>query len=79
LVLGGIIPEGKAPLSGNNISWFRTRNGSIWQRGPAACDASKDDAHAVELANNSQFGLGSGVFTEYTTWRKISFTTGSRK
>jgi succinate-semialdehyde dehydrogenase/glutarate-semialdehyde dehydrogenase len=24
---------------------------------------AKDDAHAVELANNSQFGLGSGVFT----------------
>jgi acyl-CoA reductase-like NAD-dependent aldehyde dehydrogenase len=36
----------------------------------------QDDAHAVELANNL-IGLGSGVFTENTTWRKISFTTGS--
>jgi succinate-semialdehyde dehydrogenase/glutarate-semialdehyde dehydrogenase len=32
--------------------------------GPAASVMrAKDDAHAVELANNSQFGLGSGVFT----------------
>jgi succinate-semialdehyde dehydrogenase/glutarate-semialdehyde dehydrogenase len=32
--------------------------------GPAASVMrAKDDAHAVALANNSQFGLGSGVFT----------------
>jgi acyl-CoA reductase-like NAD-dependent aldehyde dehydrogenase len=36
---------------------------------------AKDDAHAVELANNSQFGLGSGIHGKYKTWRKISFTT----
>jgi succinate-semialdehyde dehydrogenase/glutarate-semialdehyde dehydrogenase len=33
--------------------------------GPSLSDTSKDDAHAVELANNSQFGLGS-VFTKDT-------------
>jgi succinate-semialdehyde dehydrogenase/glutarate-semialdehyde dehydrogenase len=43
--------------------------------GPAASVMrAKDDAHAVELANNSQFGLGSGVFTG-NIQRKISFTT----
>jgi acyl-CoA reductase-like NAD-dependent aldehyde dehydrogenase len=34
---------------------------------------------AVELANNSQFGLGSGVFTGNIERGEISFTTGSRK
>jgi acyl-CoA reductase-like NAD-dependent aldehyde dehydrogenase len=44
--------------------------------GPAASVMrAKDDAHAVELANNSQFGLGSEYSREYKTWRKISFTT----
>jgi acyl-CoA reductase-like NAD-dependent aldehyde dehydrogenase len=48
--------------------------------GPAASVMrAKDDAHAVELANNSQFGLGSGVFTGNINVEKISFTTRSRK
>jgi hypothetical protein len=37
-------------------------NAIIWSC--SLCDAcKKDDAHAVET-NNSQFGLGSGVFTD---------------
>jgi succinate-semialdehyde dehydrogenase/glutarate-semialdehyde dehydrogenase len=46
--------------------------------GPAASVMrAKDDAHA-ELANNSQFGLGSGVFTgnikrgENTTLQEVA-------
>jgi succinate-semialdehyde dehydrogenase/glutarate-semialdehyde dehydrogenase len=67
LVLGGIIPEGKgayypATILADLKPGMEGFDNELF--GPAASVIrAKDDAHAVELANNSQFGLGSGVFT----------------
>lgn len=67
LVLGGIIPEGKgayypATILADLKPGMEAFDNELF--GPAASVIrAKDDAHAVELANNSQFGLGSGVFT----------------
>jgi succinate-semialdehyde dehydrogenase/glutarate-semialdehyde dehydrogenase len=46
--------------------------------GPVASVIRNKDTHAVELANNSQFGLGSGYLLKIRTGEKIA-TTGSRK
>jgi succinate-semialdehyde dehydrogenase/glutarate-semialdehyde dehydrogenase len=52
LVLGGIIPEGKVPLSGNIIDLEPGMEAFDNEIGPAASVMrAKDDAHAVELAN----------------------------
>jgi succinate-semialdehyde dehydrogenase/glutarate-semialdehyde dehydrogenase len=67
LVLGGIIPEGPGAYYPATILVDLEPGMEAFDNelfGPAASVMrAKDDAHAVELANNSQFGLGSGVFT----------------
>jgi succinate-semialdehyde dehydrogenase/glutarate-semialdehyde dehydrogenase len=67
LVLGGVIPEGKGAYYPATILVDLEPGMEAFDNelfGPAASVMrAKDDAHAVELANNSQFGLGSGVFT----------------
>jgi succinate-semialdehyde dehydrogenase/glutarate-semialdehyde dehydrogenase len=67
LVLGGIIPEGEGAYYPATILVDLEPGMEAFDNelfGPAASVMrAKDDAHAVELANNSQFGLGSGVFT----------------
>ena len=68
LVLGGVIPEGKgayypATILADLKPGMEGFDAELF--GPvASVIQAKDDAHAVELANNSQFGLGSGVFTK---------------
>ncbi|MEZ7500189.1 NAD-dependent succinate-semialdehyde dehydrogenase [Flavobacterium sp. Arc3] len=68
LVLGGVIPEGKgayypASILGDLTPGMEAFDNELF--GPvASVIRAKDDAHAVELANNSQFGLGSGVLTK---------------
>jgi succinate-semialdehyde dehydrogenase/glutarate-semialdehyde dehydrogenase len=55
LVLGGIIPEGKVPLSGKILVDLEPGMEAFDNElfGPAASVMrAKDDAHAVELANN---------------------------
>ncbi|NGY36945.1 NAD-dependent succinate-semialdehyde dehydrogenase [Flavobacterium sp. XN-5] len=67
LVLGGTIPQGKgayypATILADLKPGMEAFDNELF--GPAASVIrAKDDAHAVELVNNSQFGLGSGVFT----------------
>jgi succinate-semialdehyde dehydrogenase/glutarate-semialdehyde dehydrogenase len=67
LVLGGVIPEGKGAYYPATILVDLEPGMEAFDNelfGPAASVMrAKDDAHAVALANNSQFGLGSGVFT----------------
>jgi succinate-semialdehyde dehydrogenase/glutarate-semialdehyde dehydrogenase len=67
LVLGGIIPEGPGAYYPATILVDLKPGMEAFDNelfGPvASVMRAKDDAHAVELANNSQFGLGSGVFT----------------
>jgi succinate-semialdehyde dehydrogenase/glutarate-semialdehyde dehydrogenase len=68
LVLGGTIPEGKGAYYPASIVVDLKPGMEAFDNelfGPvASVIRAKDDAHAVELANNSQFGLGSGVFTK---------------
>lgn len=68
LVLGGTIPEGKGAYYPASILVDLKPGMEAFDNelfGPvASVIRAKDDAHAVELANNSQFGLGSGVFTK---------------
>jgi succinate-semialdehyde dehydrogenase/glutarate-semialdehyde dehydrogenase len=62
LVLGGIIPEGKGAFMATILVDLEPGMEAFDNElfGPAASVMrAKDDAHAVELANNSQFGLGS--------------------
>lgn len=70
LVLGGVIPEGKGAYYPASIVVDLKPGMEAFDNelfGPvASVIRAKDDAHAVELANNSQFGLGSGVFTKNT-------------
>jgi succinate-semialdehyde dehydrogenase/glutarate-semialdehyde dehydrogenase len=70
LVLGGTIPEGKGAYYPASILVDLEPGMEAFDNelfGPvASVIRAKDDAHAVELANNSQFGLGSGVFTKDT-------------
>lgn len=70
LVLGGTIPEGKGAYYPASIVVDLKPGMEAFDNelfGPvASVIRAKDDAHAVELANNSQFGLGSGVFTKNT-------------
>ncbi|MBC7418804.1 MAG: NAD-dependent succinate-semialdehyde dehydrogenase, partial [Pedobacter sp.] len=67
LVLGGIIPEGKgayypATILADLEPGMEGFDNELF--GPvASVIRAKNDEHAVALANNSQFGLGSGVFT----------------
>ncbi len=67
LVLGGEIPDLKgayypATILADLEPGMEGFDNELF--GPvASVIRAKDDAHAVELANNSQFGLGSGVFT----------------
>ena len=68
LVLGGVIPEGRGAYYPASIlvdvkPGMEAFDNELF--GPvASVIRAKDDNHAVELANNSQFGLGSGVFTK---------------
>lgn len=68
LVLGGVIPEGKGAYYPASILVDLQPGMEAFDNelfGPvASVIRAKDDNHAVELANNSQFGLGSGVFTK---------------
>ena len=68
LVLGGTIPEGRGAYYPASILVDLKPGMEAFDNelfGPvASVIRAKDDAHAVELANNSQFGLGSGVFTK---------------
>jgi len=68
LVLGGTIPQGKGAYYPATILTDLKPGMEAFDNelfGPvASVIRAKDDAHAVELANNSQFGLGSGVFTK---------------
>ena len=68
LVLGGVIPEGRGAYYPASILVDVKPGMEAFdneQFGPvASVIRAKDDNHAVELANNSQFGLGSGVFTK---------------
>lgn len=68
LVLGGTIPEGKGAYYPASILVDLKPGMEAFDNelfGPvASVIRAKDDVHAVELANNSQFGLGSGVFTK---------------
>lgn len=70
LVLGGTIPEGKGAYYPASILVDLEPGMEAFDNelfGPvASVIRAKDDTHAVELANNSQFGLGSGVFTKDT-------------
>jgi succinate-semialdehyde dehydrogenase/glutarate-semialdehyde dehydrogenase len=67
LVLGGEIPDGKgayypATILADLKLGMEGFDNELF--GPvASVIRARDDAHAVELANNSIFGLGSGVFT----------------
>lgn len=67
LVLGGNIPDRKgayypATILADLKPGMEGFDNELF--GPvASVIRAKDDAHAIELANNSQFGLGSGVFT----------------
>ncbi|MBG6111349.1 succinate-semialdehyde dehydrogenase/glutarate-semialdehyde dehydrogenase [Flavobacterium sp. CG_23.5] len=68
LVLGGVIPEGKGAYYPASILVDLKPGMEAFDNelfGPvASVIRAKDDNHAIELANNSQFGLGSGVFTK---------------
>jgi succinate-semialdehyde dehydrogenase/glutarate-semialdehyde dehydrogenase len=67
LVLGGEIPDSKgayypATILADLQPGMEGFDNELF--GPvASVIRARDDAHAVELANNSTFGLGSGVFT----------------
>jgi succinate-semialdehyde dehydrogenase/glutarate-semialdehyde dehydrogenase len=67
LVLGGEIPDGKgayypATILADLEPGMEGFDNELF--GPvASVIRARDDAHAVQLANNSVFGLGSGVFT----------------
>jgi succinate-semialdehyde dehydrogenase/glutarate-semialdehyde dehydrogenase len=67
LVIGGTIPEGKgayypATILADLEPGMEAFDNELF--GPvASVIRAKDDKHAIELANNSQFGLGSGVIT----------------
>ncbi|MGY0407096.1 MAG: NAD-dependent succinate-semialdehyde dehydrogenase, partial [Polaribacter sp.] len=67
LVLGGTIPEGNgayypATILADLKPGMEAFDNELF--GPvASVIRAKDDNHAIELANNSQFGLGSGVIT----------------
>jgi succinate-semialdehyde dehydrogenase/glutarate-semialdehyde dehydrogenase len=67
LVLGGEIPDSKgayypATILADLEPGMEGFDNELF--GPvASVIRARDDAHAVELANNSVFGLGSGVFT----------------
>jgi succinate-semialdehyde dehydrogenase/glutarate-semialdehyde dehydrogenase len=67
LVLGGEIPDGKgayypATILADLEPGMEGFDNELF--GPvASVIRARDDAHAIELANNSPFGLGSGVFT----------------
>jgi succinate-semialdehyde dehydrogenase/glutarate-semialdehyde dehydrogenase len=67
LVLGGEIPHGKgayypATILADLEPGMEGFDNELF--GPvASVIRARDDAHAIELANNSVFGLGSGVFT----------------
>jgi len=67
LVLGGEIPDGKgayypatilADLKPGMVAFDEEIFGPV-----ASVIRAKDEKHAIELANNSKFGLGSGVIT----------------
>ncbi|WP_439128512.1 aldehyde dehydrogenase family protein, partial [Polaribacter sp.] len=68
LVLGGKIPERKgayypATILANVKPGMTAFDEEIF--GPvASVIKAKDENHAIELANNSTFGLGSGIFTK---------------
>lgn len=68
LVLGGKIPERKgayypATILANVKPGMTAFDEELF--GPvAAIIKAKDEKHAIELANNSNFGLGAGVFTK---------------
>ena len=67
LVLGGIIPDRKgayypATILADLKPGMEAFDNELF--GPvASVIRAKDEDHAIELANNSQFGLGSGVIT----------------
>lgn len=67
LVLGGEIPDSKgayypATILADLEPGMEGFDNELF--GPvASVIRAKDDAHAIELANNSQYGLGSGVIT----------------
>jgi succinate-semialdehyde dehydrogenase/glutarate-semialdehyde dehydrogenase len=67
LILGGVIPDRKgayypATILADLKPGMEGFDNELF--GPvASVIRARDDAHAVELANNSSFGLGSGVFT----------------
>lgn len=67
LMLGGKIPEGDgayypASILADLEPGMEAFDNELF--GPvASVIRAKDEAHAIELANNSQFGLGSGVMT----------------
>ncbi|QCW99462.1 NAD-dependent succinate-semialdehyde dehydrogenase [Aggregatimonas sangjinii] len=70
LVLGGNIPEGKgayypATILADLKPGMEAFDVELF--GPvASVIKAKNEAHAIELANNSQYGLGSGVITGNT-------------
>ncbi|WP_430905546.1 NAD-dependent succinate-semialdehyde dehydrogenase [Maribacter sp. 2-571] len=70
LVLGGNIPEGNgayypATILADLKPGMEAFDVELF--GPvASVIKAKDEAHAIELANNSQYGLGSGVITGNT-------------
>ncbi len=70
LVLGGTIPEGKgayypATILADLVPGMEAFDNELF--GPvASVIRAKDENHAIELVNNSQFGLGSGVITGNT-------------
>jgi len=67
LILGGSIPDGKgayypATILADLRPGMEAFDNELF--GPvASVIRAKDEKHAIELANNSQFGLGSGVIT----------------
>lgn len=67
LILGGKIPDTKgAYYPATILSEVKPGMEGFDEElfGPVACVIrAKDEKHAIELANNSQFGLGSGVIT----------------
>ncbi|EKF56260.1 succinate-semialdehyde dehydrogenase (nad(p)(+)) [Galbibacter marinus] len=67
LVIGGTIPQGKGAYYPATILADVTPGMEAFDNelfGPVASVVrAKDEQHAIDLANNSQFGLGSGVIT----------------
>lgn len=67
LVIGGSIPERRGAYYPATILADVTPGMEAFDNelfGPVASVVrAKDEQHAIELANNSQFGLGSGVIT----------------